>query len=69
MIFLPPYSPDFSPIEQFFSKLKAWLRKACKRTIAELYDAIGEALDLFSPQECLNYFFNSGYGHPMGETL
>jgi len=67
--FLPPYSPDFSPIEQAFSKLKAWLRKAGKRTIAELCDAIGQALDLFSPQECLNYFLNSGYGLPLRETL
>lgn len=69
VIFLPPYSPDFSPIEQAFAKLKAWLRKVAKRTIAELCDAIGQALDLFSPKECLNYFFNSGYGHPMRETL
>jgi len=69
VIYLPPYSPDFSPIEQAFAKLKAWLRKVAKRTIAELCDAIGEALDLFSPQECLNYFLNSGYGLPMRETL
>jgi transposase len=69
VIFLPPYSPDFSPIEQAFAKLKAWLRKVAKRTISELCDAIGQALDFFSPQECLNYFFNSGYGLPMRETL
>jgi len=69
VIFLPPYSPDFSPIEQVFAKLKAWLRKVGKRTIADLYDAIGQVLDLFSPKECLNYFFNSGYGHPKGESL
>jgi len=69
VIYLPPYSPDFSPIEQVFSKLKAWLRKVGKRTIAELCDAIGEALDLFSPNECLNYFLNADYGHPNRGTL
>jgi transposase len=63
-LFLPPYSPDFSPIEQVFSKLKAWLRKVGKRTLADLWDAIGEALSLFSPAECLNYFLNSGYCQP-----
>lgn len=69
VIYLPPYSPDFSPIEQVFSKLKAWLRKVGKRTVAEVCDAIGEALDLFSPNECLNYFLNSGYGLPERESL
>lgn len=59
--YLPPYSPDFDPIEQVFAKLKAWLRKQGKRTIDALADAIGEALDLFSPQECMAYFTNAGY--------
>ncbi len=61
LLYLPPYSPDLDPIEQVFAKLKAWLRKVAKRTIATLWDAIGEALNLFSPSECLNYFLNSGY--------
>jgi len=59
--FLPPYSPDFNPIEQAFSKLKAHLRKAAERTIHGLWEAIARIIDLFSPQECANYFTNSGY--------
>ncbi len=55
------YSPDFSPIEQAFTKLKANLRKAAERTIHGLWDAIGRILDLYSPQECANYFANAGY--------
>ena len=61
LLFLPPYSPDFNPIEQAFSKLKAHLRKAAERTIHGLREAIGRILDLYSPQECANYFANAGY--------
>jgi transposase len=61
LLFLPPYSPDFNPIEQAFSKLKAHLRKAAERTIHSLWNAIGRILDLFTPQECANYFTNAGY--------
>jgi transposase len=61
MLFLPPYSPDFNPIENAFSKLKAILRKAAARTIADLWDAIRDALPLFSPDECANYFSAAGY--------
>lgn len=61
LLFLPPYSPDFNPIEQAFSKLKAHLRKAAERTIHGLWDAIGRILDLYPPQECANYFANAGY--------
>jgi len=59
--FLPPYSPDFNPIENAFSKLKALLRKAASRTIDALWDAIRDALPQFSPQECANYFTAAGY--------
>lgn len=48
LLFLPPYSPDFNPIEQAFSKLKAHLRKAAERTIHGLWNAIGRILDLYS---------------------
>jgi transposase len=48
--FLPPYSPDFNPIENAFSKLKALLRKAATRSIDALWDAIRNALPQFSPQ-------------------
>ena len=59
--YLPPYSPDLNPIEKAFSKLKAMLRKAQKRTIPALQDYLGEALDSFSPEECANYFRSCGY--------
>jgi transposase len=60
-LFLPPYSPDFNPIEQAFATLKAWLRKAAARTKDALWQAIAQALDAFVPVECINYFRNSGY--------
>ena len=60
--FLPPYSPDMDPIEQVFAKLKNTLRRAAKRTVEALWNAIGLAMADFSPSECLNYFRNAGYG-------
>ena len=60
-LFLPPYSPEFNPIEQAFAKLKAYLRKAAARTKDALWQAIALALDAFTPLECANYFRNSGY--------
>jgi len=65
LLYLPPYSPDLDPIEQVFSKLKSWLRRVAKRIIATLWDAIGDALSLFSPQECSNYFLNSVYAQTL----
>ena len=59
--FLPPYSPDFNPIEMAFSKLKALLRKAAERTVEGLWTAIGRFVDVFTPQECANYFAAAGY--------
>jgi transposase len=61
LLYLPPYSPDFNPIEQAFAKLKALLRKAAARTVDDLWAAIAEALKAFTPTECKNYFVNSGY--------
>ena len=61
LLFLPPYSPDFNPIENAFAKLKALLRKAAARTVEHLWQTIGECLDAFSPTECANYFTNCGY--------
>jgi transposase len=61
LFFLPKYSPDLNPIEQFFAKLKHWLRKAAKRTIETVYDAIGPILDTVTSAECANYFTNAGY--------
>lgn len=59
--FLPPYSPDLNPIEHVFSKLKAKLRAAAKRTISALEDFLGGFLDLLTPQECENCFRHCGY--------
>lgn len=61
MMFLPPYSPDFNPIEMAFAKLKALLRKAAERTIEGLWSRIGNLVDVFTPQECANYFAKCGY--------
>ena len=59
--YLPPYSPDFNPIENAFAKLKALLRKAAERTVDGLWSAIGRLIDLFKPEECRNYFTAAGY--------
>jgi transposase len=59
--YLPPYSPDFNPIEQFFAKLKALLRRAAARTIDALFAAIAAVLTTVSQQECQNYLANQGY--------
>jgi transposase len=61
LFFLPKYSPDLNPIEQFFAKFKHWLRKAEKRTIETVYDAIGPILQSVTSDECTNYFANAGY--------
>jgi transposase len=62
ILFLPPYSPDLNPIEMAFAKLKAHLRAKAVRTIDELWKAIGDICDLFTPAECTNYFIAAGYG-------
>jgi transposase len=59
--YLPPYSPDFNPIENAFSKLKADLRKAAARTMDGLWNAIRDALPHFTPDKCANYFTAAGY--------
>jgi transposase len=61
LLYLPPYSPDFNPIEMAFSKLKAILRKDAARTIDNLWQVIAEAIDDFTPAECRNYFAATGY--------
>ena len=61
LLYLPPYSPDFNPIENAFAKLKALLRKAAERTVEGLWRAIAELLDAFTPGECANYFAAAGY--------
>ncbi len=61
LMFLPPYSPDFNPIENAFAKLKALLRAKAKRTITALWDAVATILKQFTPAECANYFAATGY--------
>ena len=55
-LFLPKYSPDLNPIEMAFAKLKAHLRKDKARTYDALWKALGDICDLFTPQECWNFF-------------
>lgn len=61
LLFLPPYSPDFNPIELAFSKFKAHIKRMKPRTIDELWKAAGIVCDLFKPEECRNYFIADGY--------
>ena len=60
--YLPPYSPDFNPIENAFAKLKAHVRKAAARTIDALETATADALTQFEPHHCENFFAHAGYG-------
>ena len=76
LVYLPSYSPDFNPIEQFFSQLKsmlrkiaAYFRKGVTFTVDSLCKAISSCLDEISRSECAAYLANSGYGQPNRETL
>jgi transposase len=59
--FLPAYSPDLNPIEQFFAKLKALLRAKALRTVDGLWNALGPIADCVSPEECKNFIRHAGY--------
>ncbi|WP_417847593.1 transposase, partial [Thalassoglobus sp.] len=61
VMFLPPYSPDLNPIEKLFAKFKGLLRTSAERAIDDLWKRVGEVVDEFSPQECLNYIHSCGY--------
>jgi len=61
LFFLPPYSPDLNPIEQTFSKIKHWMRMASERTVEATWKRVGKLIGTIKPQECENYFINSGY--------
>jgi transposase len=61
LIYLPPYSPDFNPIEKAFSKLKSYLRAACARSRDALMEVIGEALRTISVSDAEGYFEHCGY--------
>ena len=62
LLLLPKYSPDLNPIEQVFAKLKHLLRKAAARSQDAVSNQIAKLLDTYTPEECANYFRNSGYG-------
>jgi transposase len=62
LLLLPPYSPDFNPIENAYAKFKSHLRKASARTVNTLEAAIADAFRAFTPNECANYFRAAGYG-------
>ena len=61
LLYLPPYSPDFNPIEQVFAKLKAALRKRAARTLEALWSALGDIAKSLSTRECTNYLRHAGY--------
>ena len=61
LIYLPPYSPDFNPIEQMWSKVKGHLRSAKARTQEDLYQAIGTALSLITPNDTRGFFSDASY--------
>jgi len=61
VVYLPPYSPDYNPIEQTFAKIKAILRKYEERTLEGLWQRLGFLVDLFSPDECQHYIRHCGY--------
>ena len=60
--YLPPYSPDFNPIEKLWSKVKSWLRRVSATSFNALSNAVADALNAVKPQECTNYFRSCGYG-------
>jgi transposase len=68
LIYLPPYSPDFNPIEQAFSKIKNLLREARAGIYEALVEAIGEALSAITPGDSQGFFEHCGY-HAMGQSL
>lgn len=60
--YLPPYSPDYNPIEKAFAKLKTLLRKAAKRTVDMLWSTIGDSPNRFPSDECERYIPHAGSG-------
>ncbi len=68
LLYLPPYSPDFNPVEEAFSKIKNFLRRIGARTKEALMKAIGEALDAVTPKDARDFFAHSGY-YALGQQL
>jgi transposase len=61
LLYLPPYSPDFNPIENAFAKFKWLLKSAADRTVDALWNTCGRLVERFTTSECLNYFRHAGY--------
>jgi transposase len=61
LLYLPPYSPDFNPIEQAFSKIKSYLREACARSQDTLMEVIGQALSTVTALDAEGFFEHCGY--------
>ena len=61
LIYLPPYSPDYNPIRQAFSKIKGYLRAACARNQDTLMEVIGQALSTISASDVEGFFEHCGY--------
>jgi transposase len=61
LLYLPPYSPDFNPIEPMWSKVKQCLRSIAARTVGALFEAVGVALSGVTPGDCLGFFHGCGY--------
>ena len=64
LLFLPPYSPDFTPIEQAFSKIKAILRGLGARTKEALWEAMRVAVEAITPDDAAAWFAHAGYALP-----
>jgi transposase len=62
LVYLPPYSPDFNPIENMWSKVKASLRKTAARRFDTVVEAVKDALLAITPDDCEGYFEHCGYG-------
>lgn len=69
LLYLPPYSPDFNPIENAFAKLKARICKHAARTIDALEAAAADALRLLKPAQCANFFSHAGYAFDYANLL
>lgn len=62
LLYLPPYSPELNPIEKAWAKLKSFLRTVRPRSLQQLIDAIADAIDSITPDDCFGWFTHCGYG-------
>ena len=69
LAYLPPYSPDWNPIELAFSKLKALIKRDEPRTVSTLWAAVGRVLDAITPHDASGYYRHAGYARPTQKLL